>query len=304
MISVDIDRLFGEDDIPSESEVDFTFDKETSHYSLSISDTNKSFEKSTYGNEYMSAVGGCKTVRLNEKNKSKVQRKIRALPYAIVKLRNHVPAFEYKLRSDNMICFSGMHFLSSFYPAAFDINGQIYASVEHYYQATKLYTICGFKQAEQIANCSGAFQAKKYAKETLANHGISSRTLNEWKQTDGLLTLIYAVALKFIQNPNLRELLFATSDKLLVQTHDGDNFYASGTNAEDLEAWIKEHEGEVLKVPCNLVKPVLKYVPLVAKGQNLLGFINMKVRQELLLVNPDHLQDINVVNTILMKLTS
>ncbi|KAI6173809.1 NADAR domain-containing protein [Aphelenchoides besseyi] len=145
---------------------------------------------------------------------------------------------------------------------------------------------------------------KKYAKETLANHGISSRTLNEWKQTDGLLTLIYAVALKFIQNPNLRELLFATSDKLLVQTHDGDNFYASGTNAEDLEAWIKEHEGEVLKVPCNLVKPVLKYVPLVAKGQNLLGFINMKVRQELLLVNPDHLQDINVVNTILMKLTS
>ncbi|KAI6205703.1 hypothetical protein M3Y94_00822500 [Aphelenchoides besseyi] len=211
-----------------------------------------------------------------QKNKSKVQRKLRALPYTIVKLRNDVPAFEYKLELDNLICFSGMHFLSSFYPAPFDINGQVYASVEHYYQATKLYTICGFKQAEEIANFNGAFQAKKFAKETLAEHGISARILNEWKQTDGLLTLIYAVALKFIQNPILREQLFATSEKLLVQTHNGDNFYASGTNAEDLEEWIKEHEGEVLKVPCTLVKPVLKYVPLVAKGQNLLGFINMK----------------------------
>ncbi|KAI6243818.1 DUF1768 domain-containing protein [Aphelenchoides fujianensis] len=209
---------------------------------------------------------------------------------AAAAFKDGVPVVEYTIDPNKVVCFSGKHFLSSFYVAPFEINGIRYLSVEHYYQATKLYATCGYEDAAKIGRVREPFAAKKLAREILAANRVPPKAVDGWKQSDGLITLIYAVALKFIQNRDIREQLFATKDKLLVQTHAGDNFYAAGLNDQDFLQWTKDNAGKSLKIPYNL--------------NDIQGVLNMKIRHELMHTSNADLQDREAINRLLFKLAT
>lgn len=177
-------------------------------------------------------------------------------------------------------------------------------SVEHYYQATKLYALCGYETAAKLQFVREPFKAKQLAKEIVRRNRVPFQAIEAWKRSDGLVTLIYAVTLKFIQNPELREKLLKTGNALLVQTHAGDNFYASGMDQADFEKWTSEHNGQTLKLPYAINEYSLKHFPLMGNGQNILGVILMKVRTELATVTTADLYNRETVTRILMKLAN
>jgi ribA/ribD-fused uncharacterized protein len=184
------------------------------------------------------------------------------------------------------------------------MSGITYLSVEHYYQATKLYSLCGYQTAAKLQYISAPFKAKQVAKQLINQYRINKNQIEAWKRTDGLVTLIYAVALKFIQNPDLRQKLLNTRDSLLVQTHPGDNFYAAGMDKDEFEKWAADHAGQTLKLPYSINEYTLKHFPLIGKGQNILGVICMKVRSELTNVSQDLLYSKDFINRLLLKLIS
>lgn len=184
------------------------------------------------------------------------------------------------------------------------MNGIIYLSVEHYYQATKLYSLCGYQTAAKLQYISAPFKAKQVAKQLINQHRINRNQIEAWKRTDGLVTLIYAVALKFIQNPDLRQKLLETRDSLLIQTHPGDNFYAAGMDKDEFEKWVVDHAGHKLKLPNSINEYTLKHFPLMGRGQNILGVICMKIRSELANISQNSLYSKDFINRLLMKLVS
>ena len=84
--------------------------------------------------------------------------------------------------------------------------------------------------AAQLADIDEPFAAKSRAKQLLKQYNIKARQVDDWKLIDGLTTLGYAVALKFMQNKRLLKMLLDTGDALLVQAHDGDKVFACGQN--------------------------------------------------------------------------
>jgi hypothetical protein len=70
------------------------------------------------------------------------------------------------------------------------------------------------------------------------------------------------------------------------------------------EKWAAEHSNQTIKLPYAINEYTVKHVPLIGKGQNLLGVILMKVRQELLTTSVADLYSRDNVNRILTKLTS
>lgn len=98
--------------------------------------------------------------------------------------------------------------------------------MEEYYQATKLYALCGHTYAAKLQYIRDPFKIKQTAKEIIRNCRVPIKNIEAWKKRDGVVTLIYAIGLKFIQNPQLRDKLMNTKDSIIVQTHPGDNLFA------------------------------------------------------------------------------
>uniref|UniRef100_A0A0N5AMJ3 DUF1768 domain-containing protein n=1 Tax=Syphacia muris TaxID=451379 RepID=A0A0N5AMJ3_9BILA len=189
---------------------------------------------------------------------------------------------EYKISVAQALCFNGrQHFLSNFYPASLRVEGHEYPSVEHYYQACKLYTLAGANVASEIRNVIDSGQVKIFAKKILRSANISVGKIEEWKRTQGLALLYHALMHKFAQNPDLRSKLLATGDSILAHTYEYDNVYATGCDKNKLMEWCVKNSGTILKVPTRIDTDTLIYIPLVGSGKNVLGFLNMKVRREL-----------------------
>lgn len=75
-------------------------------------------------------------------------------------------------------------------------------------------------------------------------------------------------------------------------------------NQADFEKWAGEHSGQTIKLPYAINEYTVKHVPMLGRGQNLLGVILMKIRQELLTSSVADLYSRENVNRILTKLAS
>ncbi len=85
----------------------------------------------------------------------------------------------------SMVCFSGRnHWLSSFYTAAMRIDGHTYPSVEHYYQACKLFMLGGAQFSNQIRRIGDAGAVKVTARQLLRG-AVSDDEVNRWKVLEG-----------------------------------------------------------------------------------------------------------------------
>lgn len=100
-------------------------------------------------------------------------------------------------------------FLSNFYPRSFvDKKGIEWATVEHYYQASKTDNIIWFRK---IQLASSPFKAKKWGQEC---------PVKETWDTEKELVMYYAVTEKFKQNEDIRIKLLETGDEEIEEGND------------------------------------------------------------------------------------
>lgn len=190
-----------------------------------------------------------------------------------------MPAVEYTVHANNLVCFHGKeHFLSSLYPVDITIDGHLYSSVEHYYQACKIFSLVNPGEAQQLRDILDPLKVKQKAKDILRKWGVDNNTVENWKKSEGLGVLLHAIRHKFTES-EMRKKILATGDALLCQAYDRDSMYAVGMTEQQLREWAQENEGKVLKFPLDLNTEKVKYLPMVGRGKNVLGVICMQVRK-------------------------
>uniref|UniRef100_A0A8R1HQN1 NADAR domain-containing protein n=1 Tax=Caenorhabditis japonica TaxID=281687 RepID=A0A8R1HQN1_CAEJA len=199
----------------------------------------------------------------------------------VVAIPSDLKTRELSISPENVLFFSGPgNYLSALYPSKLVVDGNEYNSVEHYYQACKLYTLINKEAAAELKAAATPIEVKKATKDILKGK-VTSQAVSEWKMKDSFAVLKYAITQKFVQNEELKLKLLETGDKILIQTYIGDNFFAVGAGAKYTSVWVTRHLNQSLKVPEEVSAENFKYLPLVAEGKNALGWILMQVRQEL-----------------------
>lgn len=132
-------------------------------------------------------------------------------------------------------------FLSNFFYASFNINGHIFPTVEHYYQANKSTNQDDFKY---IVEAEKPNIAKQRGKE------IKLRP--DWEFIQDYI-MLYGVKSKFYQNKNIRIKLLNTNDAILIEGNYWNDKY-----------WgycLKTNQGE------NKLGKILMCIRSILKGQ-------------------------------------
>ncbi|CCD71232.1 NADAR family protein [Caenorhabditis elegans] len=200
----------------------------------------------------------------------------------VVALPSEIKSRELPIAPDNVVYFNGpTHYLSALYPCTVVVDGNEYNSVEHYYQACKLYVLTGEQSAAQLKASETPIEVKKATKNILKEAKIPAKKISAWKDKDSIAVLKHVIYHKFNQNDELKVKLLDTGDKILIQTYIGDTYFAAGANAKYTSTWVDRHVNQSLKYPENVVVDNVQYLPLVANGKNVLGWILMQVRDEL-----------------------
>lgn len=153
-----------------------------------------------------------------------------------------------------VLFWSGIY--SNWYYSPFVINNEKYNCVEQYMMEQKA-RLCGDDEmANHIMRMTNPTEMKK------AGRKVRNFNYKLWNQHK--FNVVFAGChAKFTQNPNLLEELLATGDKILVEASPYDKIWGIGLaednpHAEDKNKW---------------------------KGQNLLGEVLTKVKNELRLMN-------------------
>jgi len=123
-------------------------------------------------------------------------------------------------------------FLSNFHPAPFELDGEVWPTVEHYYMAMKSEDPA-YRQQIMAAPTPG--KAKRLgdskenpAKQSLFRTGIA---LNPNWNTEKLKVMQRAVAAKFSQNPQLKQALLQTGNAELIEDSPTDSFWGIGNGS-------------------------------------------------------------------------
>lgn len=110
-------------------------------------------------------------------------------------------------------------FLSNFYPSLLELDGKIWPTVEHYFQAAKFPSSLGYQ--EQVRQARTPDDAKRLG---------GTRHLQILRDWDKRRVTIMRDALvaKFTQHEELREALLATDDAILIEANPHDPFWGTG----------------------------------------------------------------------------
>jgi len=142
--------------------------------------------------------------------------------------------------------------LSQWYPSEFKLVGRVYPTAEHFMMAGKA-KLFGDQQAEEkVFTSKDPGFAKQVGREV---KGFNPDT---WLQHRFDL-VVQGNLLKFEQNPQLREFLKSTGKRVLVEASPVDKIWGVGLAADDER--IEQ--------------------PIKWRGENLLGFALMVVRDQL-----------------------
>jgi ribA/ribD-fused uncharacterized protein len=110
--------------------------------------------------------------------------------------------------------------LSNFYMRNFTINGQVWPSVEHYFQAMKFPFNPEYQESIRRA-------PKPYLAKRMGN-SRRYRLAPHWDAQGRLDAMKKAIKAKFIQNPDLKKLLLDTGDAILIEGNINDEFWGCG----------------------------------------------------------------------------
>ncbi|MGH3281382.1 MAG: NADAR family protein [Trebonia sp.] len=140
--------------------------------------------------------------------------------------------------------------LSQWWPVTFTVDGEKYASAEHFMMAAKALLFGDTEMAERIRNASHPRAAKALGRQV--------RGFDEQRWAERRFDLVVSGNLaKFGQHPELRDFLLATGSRVLVEASPYDRIWGIGLAADH------EHATSAENWP----------------GLNLLGFALMEVRR-------------------------
>ncbi|WP_115731523.1 NADAR family protein [Aminobacter aminovorans] len=142
--------------------------------------------------------------------------------------------------------------LSQWWPAPFAVDAVSYPTVEHWMMAEKARLFGDHEIASRILETESPKQAKQWGREV---RGFDAARWDDEK----FGVVAEGNGHKFGQNPALREFLLNTGSAVLVEASPVDNVWGIGLAADDNRASN----------------------PLQWRGDNLLGFALMQVREEL-----------------------
>ncbi len=138
------------------------------------------------------------------------------------------------------------------WPAPFEAGGHRYASAEHWMMAGKARLFGDNDIHRRILEARTAAEAKQLGRQVLH---FDALTWDEHKYS----IVVEGNAYKFGQHPELKTFLLQTGDRVLVEASPVDPVWGIGLAADDARATN----------------------PLLWKGENLLGFALMDVRDQL-----------------------
>lgn len=107
---------------------------------------------------------------------------------------------------------------SNFSNHPIEVDGKVWPSVEHYFQAQKFK---GSEHEEQIRQLCSPMEAKISGSDRLKPLRQDWESVKE----EVMKSAIYA---KFTQHPELRSLLLSTDDSLLVEASRSDSYWGAG----------------------------------------------------------------------------
>jgi ribA/ribD-fused uncharacterized protein len=152
---------------------------------------------------------------------------------------------------------AGKGCFSQWWPARFTVDGVTYPSAEHFMMTAKARLFGDTEMAERIPSAPHPREAKALGR---AVRGFDER---HWAQRRFGLVVAGNVA-KFGQNPDLRDYLLGTGDRVLVEASPRDRAWGIGLSASDDLAASPGHW----------------------RGENLLGFALMQARHDLRAAGP------------------
>uniref|UniRef100_A0A915JN22 NADAR domain-containing protein n=1 Tax=Romanomermis culicivorax TaxID=13658 RepID=A0A915JN22_ROMCU len=191
---------------------------------------------------------------------------------------NDVPTYTFTLDPSKLICFYGRdNFLSNYFTAPMTVNSVGYRSVEHYYEACKLFSFGGAYWANQINKIKDPGAAKVTSKRLMQY--VDRRRVEAWKRTEGLSVIEHALMHKFKTNSDLAEKLLNTGDAFLAHCNPHDTLWGTGLNAEKLKQWATDNQSSSLKIPRCMSPSTMAYYPTTLQGQNALGYLLMQIRR-------------------------
>lgn len=141
---------------------------------------------------------------------------------------------------------------SQWFPCEFKENGITYQTAEHYMMAEKARLFDDEAILNKILKSAGPDQAKKLGRKV---NNFDSHIWDEHKYD----IVKKGNFLKFSQNPEFKEFLISTKDRIIVEASPYDRIWGIGMLENDPKAGSPSHWN----------------------GENLLGFALMEVRDEL-----------------------
>jgi ribA/ribD-fused uncharacterized protein len=141
---------------------------------------------------------------------------------------------------------------SQWWPSPFIVNDIIYKTAEHYMMAEKARLFGDALLTNKIIACQSPAEAKKTGR-MISNFDEATWTAKRYQVVcEGNYN-------KFSQHPDLKDFLLKTRDRILVEASPADSIWGIGMARTDAEI----------------------YDPFKWKGENLLGFALMEVRDKL-----------------------
>lgn len=141
---------------------------------------------------------------------------------------------------------------SQWWPSPFELGGQAYPTAEHWMMAAKARLFGDEEAAQRIRSASSPKQVKEFGRQV---RGFDDARWSEARRgivVEGNLE-------KFAQNPALGDYLLGTGDSVIVEASPVDKIWGIGLAGDDERAMN----------------------PLQWRGENLLGFALMEVRDRL-----------------------
>ncbi|MEV0697972.1 NADAR family protein [Saccharopolyspora sp. NPDC050389] len=116
--------------------------------------------------------------------------------------------------------------LSQWWPAPFTVDGRRFATAEHYMMWRKAMLFGDTGSAEKILQASHPRQAKQLGR------GVRGFDQRRWEERRYEIVLTACVE-KFGQNPDLREFLLGTGNRVLVEASPVDSIWGIGLAVDD-----------------------------------------------------------------------
>ncbi len=103
----------------------------------------------------------------------------------VKEIPDSLPHTKLTIDAEKIVCYSGRgHWLSNFHRSPAKVDGNEYPSVEHYYQACKLYMLAGSRFSNQIRRVPDPGQVKVTARRLLKGVATNDQ-IDQWKIREG-----------------------------------------------------------------------------------------------------------------------